>query len=89
MQDEQAEAHVLTKQARPMNMQKLVALVQYLTRELKSKLLSQRDTFLFLRDRAFFLAQFLSGERGGDLNKHPANLLRTRGSHSQANIWKD
>lgn len=69
VKEEQAEAHVVTKQAKPMNMQKLVSLIQYLSRELRSNLLSPRDTFLFLRDRAFFLAQFLSGERGGDLSK--------------------
>lgn len=67
--DEQAESHVVVKQAKPMTLEKIVSLVAYLTRELDSGLLTLRDTFLFLRDRAFFLVQFLLGERGGDLSK--------------------
>ena len=69
IKDEQAEAHVVVKQAKPIPLEKIVALVTYLSKEIESKTLSLRDLFLFLRDKAFFLTQFLLGERGGDLSK--------------------
>ena len=69
IRDEQAESHVVVKQARPMTLEKIAALVTFLSRELDSNLLNPKDTYLFLRDRAFFLIQFLLGERGGDLSK--------------------
>ena len=69
IRDEQAESHVVVKQAKPMALDKIVSLVTYLGREIGSNLLKPKDRFLFLRDRSFFLIQFLLGERGGDLSK--------------------
>ena len=69
IREEQAESHVIVKQARPMSLDKMVALISYFSRELASNTLTLKETYLFLRDRAFFLTQFLLGERGGDLSK--------------------
>lgn len=69
IKEEQAEAHVSVKQAIPMSLEKLNALILYLTRELDSDTLPRKEVFMFLRDRAFFLIQFVLGERAGDLCK--------------------
>jgi hypothetical protein len=69
IREEQAESHVVVTQAVPMTMGKIVSLVTYLAREIDSNLLPASELYLFLRDRAFFLMQFLIGERGGDLLK--------------------
>ena len=66
---EQAAAHVPVKQAPPLLPEKLKQLCGYLNRELRVLGLSPRDKFLLLRDRAFFLLQYFTGERGGDLTK--------------------
>ena len=69
VQEEQAEAHVVKKQANPLFPEKLIRLSEYLLRECRHVSSSVLDRFLFLRDRAFFLLQFYLGERGGDLLK--------------------
>ena len=69
VKDEQAEAHIAKKQATPMALSKIKRLSKFLSRELSSKDLSVREKFLILRDRAFFLLQFYTASRGGDLTK--------------------
>ncbi len=65
--DEMAVGHVTPKQARPIFMDKLRCMTQYLTEELGFGDLSLKKTFVYLRDRAFFLVQFFTGGRCGDL----------------------
>lgn len=67
--EEQSESHVAQKQASPMELTKLARLAEYLDREIKSLDTTLRNSFLLLRDKAFFLLQFYTGSRGGDLTK--------------------
>ena len=67
--EEQSEFHVTPKQASPIEFSKLIRLAEYLDREIKSTVVTLKDKFLFLRDKAFFLLQFYTGSRGGDLTK--------------------
>lgn len=66
--EEQAEAHVVVKQAVPLYPDKLIRLAKFLSREM---CVSQdaKNSFLLCRDKAFFLLQYFMGERGGDLSK--------------------
>ncbi len=65
--DETAMSHVTPKQARPMFIDKLRCMSQYLGEELSWEDISLKKRFVYLRDRAFFLVQFFTGDRCGDL----------------------
>lgn len=67
MKDEQAEGHIVSKQAKPLFLGKLVLLSRYWQNELQGYL-SQKQRFIFLRDRAFFTLQFFAGDRAQDLS---------------------
>lgn len=69
VKDEQAQAHIVRKQAIPMSLAKMIRLAEYLYRESKCTDLSIKERFIVLRDRAFFLLLFCTGSRGGDLTK--------------------
>ena len=66
---EQAEAHVVARQATPMMPNKLRRLCSYLKREAEAEGVAQATRVILLRDRAFFALQFFAGDRGGDLGK--------------------
>ena len=63
---EQAEAHIVAKQAKPLFLGKLLHLCQYWHNELEGYL-TQKHRFIILRDRAFFTLQFFAGDRASDL----------------------
>jgi hypothetical protein len=67
VKDEQAEAHILPKQAKPLFLGKLNLLCQYWHNELTGYL-HRIERFIILRDRAFFTLQFFAGDRAHDLS---------------------
>lgn len=65
--EEMARGHITPKQAKPLFMNKLECIVQFLNDELAIQDIDPRERFVCLRDRAFFLVQFFTGGRCGDL----------------------
>lgn len=73
---ESSEAHVLPKQAKPLFLDKVEKVCDFLTREASCELLPVRERFLAYRDRAFFSVQFHAGDRAGDLSKTRAQEVK-------------
>ncbi len=60
--------HVTPKQARPMSIDKLRCMRKYLSEELSCEDISLKKRFVYLRDRAFLLVPFFTGDPCGDLS---------------------
>lgn len=69
IRNEQSKAHVQPKQAIPLFIDKLEAICGYVDRHLKSREISGRIRYIYLRDQAFFKLQFFAGDRAPDLGK--------------------
>ena len=68
VRQEHSEAHVTSKQAKPLFIDKLERVCDYLIREEKSSQVSLKERFILLRDRAFLALQYFAGDRAGDLS---------------------
>lgn len=68
VQEEQAQAHVLPRQAKPIFMSKLRAMSLFIERELQRVDLSLRERYVLHRDQAYFKLQFFAGDRASDLS---------------------
>ena len=66
VQEEQARAHVVPKQAKPIFLTKVKAISLYIQRELVAGVLL-KERYVLLRDQAWFKLQFFAGDRAGDL----------------------
>ncbi|XP_065922883.1 uncharacterized protein [Magallana gigas] len=71
IQEEQARAHLVPKQAKPIFLTKVKAIVGYMGGRLSMSSVSVRERYILLRDQAWFKLQFFAGDRAGDL----ANLV--------------
>ncbi|XP_065927883.1 uncharacterized protein [Magallana gigas] len=71
IQEEQARAHLVPKQAKPIFLTKVKAIVGYIGGRLSMISVSVRERYILLRDQAWFKLQFFAGDRAGDL----ANLV--------------
>lgn len=65
---EQARAHVLPKQAKPIFLTKIKAICSYINREIQIETLSLKEKFILFRDQAWFKLQFFAGDRASDLS---------------------
>ena len=65
--EEQAAAHVVPKQAKPIFLGKLKMIVNFIDRELARSDISVRERYILLRDQAWFKLQFFGGDRANDL----------------------
>eukprot|EP00105_Crassostrea_gigas_P037162 XP_019921310.1 PREDICTED: uncharacterized protein LOC105324906 isoform X1 [Crassostrea gigas] len=74
IQEEQARAHLVPKQAKPIFLTKVKAIVGYIGGRLSMSSVSVRERYILLRDQAWFKLQFFAGDRAGDL----ANLVASR-----------
>ena len=72
---EQSQGHVLIKQAKLLFLDKLSMIIDHINNVLVGPLLS-RKRFIALRDKAFFLMQFFSGDRAGDLGHMLAQEIK-------------
>lgn len=67
VKEEQAKAHVLPKQAKPIFITKLRKICNYIVNQLSRPDLPIRQQYVLHRDQAFFKLQFFAGDRAGDL----------------------
>ncbi len=67
MKEEQAKAHILPKQAKPLFVSKLRAISDFISQRLICTF-DPCDTYILARDRALFLAQFFVGGRASDMS---------------------
>ena len=68
-QEEQAAAAVLPHQAIPFRPEKLITLINYLYTQLTAPTRSPLQRYLFIRDIAFFVVDFFTGDRASDLGR--------------------
>ncbi|XP_061174881.1 uncharacterized protein LOC133184026 [Saccostrea echinata] len=67
IREEQAKAHVLPKQAKPIFLSKVRAIALFIDRELKCDDLHVRERYVLFRDQAWLKLQFFTGDRASDL----------------------
>ncbi|KAJ8300322.1 LOW QUALITY PROTEIN: hypothetical protein KUTeg_021841 [Tegillarca granosa] len=65
---EQAHAHVVPKQAKPIFLTKVEAMCCFISREVKILGLPLKEKFILYRDQAWFKLQFFAGDRAGNLS---------------------
>lgn len=68
IQEEQAKAHILPKQAKPIFLNKVKAISAFIQRELLFKGLPIKQQYVLMRDQAWFKLQFFAGDRASDLS---------------------
>lgn len=73
---EQARAHVVPKQAKPIFLTKIEAMCCFFSREVKILGLPLKEKFILYRDQAWFKLQFFAGDRAGDLSFVVAQEVR-------------
>lgn len=66
VKEEQARAHVLPKQAKPIFLSKVRTVALFIDRELRRDL-SVRERYVLFRDQAWLKLQFFTGDRASDL----------------------
>lgn len=70
--EEQAKARILPKQAKPLFMGKIRSISSYIENQMKSgEILTLRERYTLARDQAVFKLQFFAGDRASDIS----NLL--------------
>ncbi len=79
---EQAQAHVLPKQAKPIFLDKLKSIAVYIDNQLSRPDLSKRERFVLLRDQAFFKLQFFAADRASDLSAIPSQEVKRLNDNS-------
>lgn len=67
VQEEQARAHILPKQAKPFFLTKLDTISKFISKELGRSDLTLKDRFVLIRDQALFKLQFFAGDRAIDI----------------------
>ena len=67
IQEEQAKAHVVPTQAKPIFLSKLQSISIFISNELRRNDLSLRERFVLVRDQALFKVQFFAGDRASDI----------------------
>lgn len=67
IQEEQAKAHIVPRQAKPIFITKLRSIATYIDRELRRSDLSLREKFVLYRDQALLKLQFFAGDRASDV----------------------
>lgn len=67
IREEQAKAHILPKQAKPIFLSKVKAIALFINRELDRCDLTLREKFVLIRDQAWIKVQFFAGDGAGDL----------------------
>ena len=67
IQEEQAKAHIVPRQAKPIFITKLRSIATYIDRELRRSNLSLREKFVLYRDPALLKLQFFAGDRASDV----------------------
>lgn len=67
VQEEQAKAHILPKQAKPFFLTKLETISKFISRELGRSDLTLKERFVLIRDQALFKLQFFAGDRASDI----------------------
>ena len=67
VKEEQAQAHVLPRQAKPIFLSQFSSIFSYIDRQLSRPDLSLREIFVLVRDQAFFKVQFFAGDRSSDV----------------------
>ncbi|CAG2235217.1 unnamed protein product [Mytilus edulis] len=82
IREEQASAHVLPKQAKPIFLSKIKAMCSYIDREIKSPGLSLRERYILYRDRAWMKLQFFAGDRASDLSLVVAQEVKVLNDNS-------
>ncbi|XP_071181349.1 uncharacterized protein [Mytilus edulis] len=82
IREEQASAHVLPKQAKPIFLSKIKAMCSYIDREIKSPGLSLRERYILYRDRAWMNLQFFAGDRASDLSLVVAQEVKVLSDNS-------
>ena len=74
---EQSKAHVVQKQAKPLLLDKLAMVFQYINNQLSSTEANVKEKFVLLRDQAFFKLQFVTGSRAFDLCQQLSQEIRS------------
>lgn len=67
VKEEQAQAHVVPKQAKPIFLSKIKQIGSFINRQLSRSDLSLRERFVLARDQALFKVQFFAGDRASDV----------------------
>jgi hypothetical protein len=67
IREEQARAHVLPKQAKPIFLSKVGAIALFIDRELRRDDVNVRERYVLFRDQAWLKLQFFTGYRASDL----------------------
>jgi hypothetical protein len=73
---EQAKAHVLPKQAKPIFLGKIRKIAGYIDNQLLRTDISLRQRFVFYRDQAFLKLQYFAGDRASDLCAIPTQEIK-------------
>ena len=67
IKEEQAQAHVSPKQAKPIFLTKLKSIASYIDRQMQRHDLSIAERFVLARDQALLKVQFFAGDRASDV----------------------
>ncbi|KAK3107786.1 hypothetical protein FSP39_022109 [Pinctada imbricata] len=67
IKEEQAKAHILPRQAKPIFLSKLRRMSQFINNELKRTDLTAHEKYILARDQALFKLQFFAGDRASDV----------------------
>lgn len=67
VQEEQAKAHILPKQAKPFFLTKLETISKFISRELGRSDRTLKDRFVLTRDQALLILQCFAGDRASDI----------------------
>ena len=76
IKEEQAQAHVSPKQAKPIFLTKLKRIASYISRQLQRNDISITERFVFARDQALLKLQFFAGDRASDVGRVLAQEIR-------------
>ncbi|VDI23645.1 Hypothetical predicted protein [Mytilus galloprovincialis] len=68
VQVEQAKAHILPKQAKPIFLTKIRSISAFISRELQKDGSKLKEKFVLYRDQAWFKLQYFAGDRASDLS---------------------
>lgn len=82
VQEEQAWAHIVPRQAKPIFISKIRAIASFIQRELEGKGMSTKEKYVLLREQAWFKLQFVAGDRAGDLAYVVSQEIRWLDDHS-------
>ena len=67
IKEEQAKAHILPRQAKPIFLSKLRKISQFISNQLERTDFTAQDKYILARDQALFKLQFFAGDRASDV----------------------